>query len=186
MDPYVRCKTCEFVMKKGKLGEVCPACAVPAKMLEDFKPRVSEKRMKILELDIHPVIVHAPQAFAFSIVVFSIVALIARGALRANLETTIVVLGILLPFTVLGAIGSGLFDGKIRYKKLKTPLLIRKIILGSTFFVISAVGFVITVALGADHASYLALMLIISGAGFICSSFLGIIGSRLRCAAFPG
>jgi uncharacterized membrane protein len=173
-------------MEEGKLGDVCPACGVPAKLFEPYKSRISEKRRFILKLDIHPVIVHAPQAVVFLLVVFAIGALIFQDAIRDNLVTTIAVLAITLPITVLAGFATGLTDGLTRFKKLKTPFLKRKIVFGTLFFLVSAAGAFITISIGPGEQSYLLYMLILSVAGLTVSTVLGLIGSKLLGAAFPG
>lgn len=173
-------------MEEGKLGDVCPACGVPAKLFEPYKSRISEKRRSFLKLDVHPVIVHAPQALSFVLVAFCLGALIFTDAIRDNLETTIAVLAITLPVTVLAAIATGLVDGIMRFKKLKTPSLKKKIVLGTLFFLFSAAGAVITIAIGPGEQSYLFYILILSAAGLGCGTLLGLIGTKLLGAAFPG
>ena len=186
MKALVRCKTCGYIMVADKLGHICPACGVPAKLFEPYKEKVSEKRQRILDLDIHPVIVHAPQGFAFAIMFFAIGALLFGGGLRDSLRTAIVVLGTVLPFVVLGSIATGLFDGKIRFKKVTTPALEKKIAFGSTFLLLSAVIAILSHTIGPDASSFLVLVLLLSAGCFACSIFLGLIGARLVCSKFPG
>ena len=186
MKSLVICKTCGYIMEEGKLGDVCPACGVPAKLFEPYKSRISEKRRFILKLDIHPVIVHAPQALAFVLVVFCIGAFILKDAIRDNLETTIAVLGITLPVTVLAGFITGLTDGLTRFKKLNTPSLKRKIVFGILFFLVSAAGAVVTIVIGPGEQSYLIYMLLLSVAGLAASTVLGLIGTKLLGAVFPG
>lgn len=41
MEELVRCKSCGFIMEKGKLKDKCPACGVAAKMFEPYIEKVS-------------------------------------------------------------------------------------------------------------------------------------------------
>ena len=72
MGQLVICKACGFIMLEEKLGDVCPACGVLKKMFEPHNDRVSEKRRKVLEMHIHPIMVHFSQAFAFSVFLLAI------------------------------------------------------------------------------------------------------------------
>jgi uncharacterized membrane protein len=173
-------------MAADKLGDVCPACGVPAKLFEPYKEKVSEKRQRILDIDIHPVIVHAPQGFAFILILFSIAAIVFSGPLQENMQSTVAVLGTVLPFVVLGAIATGLLDGKVRFKKVTTPALKKKIGLGSAFLVLSAVITVLTLAGGVETTGRLVAVLLLSAGCLVCGTFLGLIGAKLRCSKFPG
>ena len=45
----------------------------------------------------------------------------------------------LFPLAVFGGFASGVVDGKVRYRKVTAPLLLKKIISGSLLFVVSIV-----------------------------------------------
>ena len=51
----------ESLAVASKVGEICPACGVPAKMFEPYDDKVSEARRRMIDLHIHPVIVHSPR-----------------------------------------------------------------------------------------------------------------------------
>ncbi len=112
MAELVICKSCGFVMEKGKLRDKCPACGVAAKMFEPYIEKMSPSRKKILSLDLHPILVHFPQAFAVSLFLLSITGLIARGTLAHTISSAVTVLGAALPFTVALSIIAGLIDAK--------------------------------------------------------------------------
>jgi hypothetical protein len=124
-------------MEKGKVGDRCPACGVPAKMFLPHDERISPRRKLLLSLDIHPVLVHFPQAFTATILLLSIAGAAIHGTLHPIIQSTLRMLGVLLPFTVVLSFASGLFDGKIRFRKVITPLLIKKMILGGSYFLVS-------------------------------------------------
>ena len=54
MGKLVRCKSCGFITRSASVKEVCPACGVPARMMEPYTDPLSEKRRRFA-LDIHPV-----------------------------------------------------------------------------------------------------------------------------------
>src|SRR5271157_2216144 len=137
MKEFVICKSCGFIMPKGSLKDKCPACGVPAKMFEPYIERVSERRKMILSLDIHPVLVHFPVAFNFTILVLSAALLFITGTGLYKLMAALTVMTYFLPIVIIAAFLGGLLDGKIRFRRVFTPILIRKIIFGSLFFLMS-------------------------------------------------
>ncbi len=182
----VRCKSCGYIMEAEKVGQLCPACGVPARQFEPYDDKLSEKRRMILEFHIHPVIVHMPQALSALLVVFCLALFLPLGGFLGKLADTSQVLALLLPFTAIAAIASGIYDGKLRFRSLKPILLKRKILLGLGFLVCSTAGAVIAGTLGLGNTLNVLLLLACSAASLGCGAFLGIIGSRLGIAKFPG
>ena len=186
MKEYVRCKSCGFVMLKGQLHDKCPACGVAAIMFEPFDDKVSEKRKFILSLDIHPVLVHFPQSFISLFLILTVLLLFVEDTLKDNLLATAKVIGLLLPFVVLIAFIAGLIDGKIRFKRFNTQILIKKIIFGSLFFIFSAIIFILLIVNDLSDIVTIYLSLAASICAFICSAVLGRLGSSLINSKFPG
>lgn len=186
MANLMRCKACGFVTDTGKIKDVCPACGVPAKMFEIYTHPVSLKRRRILDLHTHPVLVHFPQAFSLTLFLLSVAILFAPAKIQDDLTSTIRVLSFLLPFFVVGAIATGLMDGKLRFRKVTTPLLKKKIILSLVFFITSIV--LAALALSGQfltapiHVAYTLLTVVTS----LCGALLGLIGGKLLDAKFPG
>lgn len=182
----MRCKACGFVTDQSKIKDVCPACGVPARMFEPYTHPVSLERRRILDLHAHPVMVHFPQAFALTLLLLSFIAFFVPTALRETLSSTIKVLSVLLPFFLVLAIATGLMDGKLRFRKVTTQLLKKKIILSLIFFITAIVlarlalpGPFLTFS---THMIYFLLTIIAS----LCGSLLGLIGGQLLDAKFPG
>lgn len=187
MDTLVRCKACGYVMEAGKVGDKCPACGVSSKQFEPYDDKLSDGRRRLISLDIHPVVVHMPQAFAASLVILAaLLAALGEGPLRVELLDAATVLGAVLPFSVAAAFAAGLFDGKLRFRRVTTPVLIRKMIVGGFFFLASLAGGGLVVfaslASKAALAGFAAMELLSLAAG----STLGIWGSRLVGARLPG
>lgn len=134
MPEFVKCKACGYITTKDKLKDVCPACGVPAKMFEPYTHTVSLKRRRILDLHTHPVLVHFPQAFALTLCGLSFLVFFIDGKAREAIFSTLLVLSLLLPLTVIFAVITGVLDGKIRFRKVTTPLLKKKIALSIIFF----------------------------------------------------
>jgi uncharacterized membrane protein/rubredoxin len=186
MKEMIRCKSCGFIVEKGRLHGKCPACGVPDKMFEPYVEKISPFRKFVLSLDAHPVLVHFPQAFAATTLVLSLLAMIIDGALRDKICATILVLGFALPFTVLLAFLAGLMDGMIRFRRLTPPLLVTKMIFGSAFFLLSVTLFSFVALHPAPGRQSLLAVSVLSAASVGCASYLGKIGTSLLNSKFPG
>ncbi|MDP2791823.1 MAG: hypothetical protein Q8O15_08740 [Rectinemataceae bacterium] len=195
MAGFVRCKACGYVMEKGKIGDKCPACGVPAKMFEDFDDRISARRRLILGSHIHPVIVHAPQGLAFIVLLLALFGLVFP-VFSSDISTSIRVLCIVLPISAIGAFLSGLLDGKTRFRKVTTPLLVRKMIAGIVFLAASCVMLLLAPGSGIAVTGAVSGVLTANGTiiaflaanlvAFGCSVVLGLWGAGLINAKFPG
>lgn len=186
MSNLVRCKACGYIMDGAKVSDFCPACGVPAKQFEPFDDRIKEERRRILDLHIHPVIVHAPQAFALSLILLPIGLVVAAGDLRNMCLDTARLMGAALPITVLAAFIAGIFDGKIRFRKTNTPLLKKKKFVGGLFFVISLAICTLSLFTNLEDlgpiVAFEGLALLAMG----CGAWLGFVGTPLAIAKFPG
>lgn len=130
MANLIRCKACGYVTCEGKIKDVCPACGVPAKMFEPYTDPVSQKRRLILGLHIHPIMVHFPQAFTVTLFILAVLSYVTPPAIKESLIVSIKVISFFLPYFIILSLLTGLFDGKIRFRKLTTPFLKRKIVIG--------------------------------------------------------
>jgi uncharacterized membrane protein len=173
-------------MEKSKLRDKCPACGVAAKMFEPYTEKISPKRKLILSLDLHPILVHFPQAFIISIFTLSLIALAAQGSLRATIASAITVLGVALPFVVAGAFVAGLIDGKVRFRRVTTPILKQKMALGALFFLFSC-GILAAVLLQHMAASApIIIVALLSLPALGCATLLGLLGTSILNSKFPG
>lgn len=186
MKEMVICKSCNFVMDKASVGDKCPACGVSASMFLPYTERISHSRKMILELDIHPVLVHFVQAFSATIPVLCMIALTGLDMIRPAVTATINVLGVALPFVVVLTFLAGLLDGKIRFRRVTTPILKTKMLVSVVLFLLSCGIFAAVVTHHAADSSSLITLLVLSVPALGCSGFLGFIGVRLLNAAFPG
>jgi hypothetical protein len=186
MPGLVRCKSCGYVTEEGKIEDRCPACGVPAKMFEPYVDPVSEPRRKLLGMHIHPILVHFPQAFAFSLFFIAAVSFAVTGPVKDAFLCAIKVVAAFLPAVVLLAFLSGLLDGKTRFRKVTTPFLKRKIGFGISFFIISIAMAVTVFKLDMALPESMIAFTIISFFAVCCSLPLGIIGTWLVEAKFPG
>lgn len=184
MSNLVYCKACGYIFEAGRY-EFCPACGVPAKMFEPYVDKIPADRRKILKLDIHPVIVHAPQAIGLLLFLFgaAMAVLVQTGlavTLAADLKTTVQVLSVVLPFTIAAAIASGIVDAKYRYKTTSSIALKRKKAVGGAFLLFSlGMAFL---SLQDDFLTALGLQLAFlacAAASVACSAYLGLVGAGL-------
>ena len=118
MKELVRCKPCGFIVEKHKLGEVCPACGAKSKFFEPYREKISKRRKFLLDLDLHPISVHFPQ-FVVSIIPLLIgYTFVFPSSFPNEIQIIMRFLALIYPFSVVGAMLTGLFDAKIRYKKI--------------------------------------------------------------------
>lgn len=186
MANLIRCKACGYVTKEGNVKDVCPACGVPAKMFEHYTDPLSEKRRRIIDLHSHPIIVHFPQAFALILFILAVLFFIAPSQIKDALSYTMKVISFFMPFFVVLSFLTGLLDGKTRFRKVTTPFLKKKIIIGLIFFItsIALAALAFTEQFPATPALEYFTLLTIIAAG--CTVLLGFIGGRLVEAKFPG
>jgi rubredoxin/uncharacterized membrane protein len=182
MKKLVRCKACGYIMEEGSLKHVCPACGVPKTAFEPYESKVSEKRETFLSMHIHPILVHLPQGFIILYPVIIILGLIFSEPMKSKLLSTSAVIGMIMPILVIIGIITGIIDGKVRFKKLKTPFLIKKIVSGSILLVLSLI---LSVIIFLGLSNYI-VMLVFSVVFTIFSAILGKIGTGLTEAKLPG
>ncbi len=186
MADLVRCKSCGYVIEANKLGDVCPACGVPRTMLETWTDPVSPKRRRALDLDLHPIVVHFPVAFAASALVVAVFVLAFPAVLAVVAQSLHYVFVAVLPLMVIAGLASGLYDGKLRFRRVTTPLLKRKIRLASIFLAFSLAAAVITFVVPMLPTWVRALDVFFLANCLVCAVGLGKVGTRLVMALFPG
>jgi hypothetical protein len=186
MEPLTKCKSCGYVMAAAKLKDRCPACGVPAKMFEPYTEKISPPRKFLLALDIHPVFVHFTQAFTASVLVLSGLALVSTGGLLSKVTSTIAVLGAALPGVILLTFLAGMLDGKIRFRRVTTPLLKKKMALGGLLFLFSLGIAAVTVFWPLDSAVTLISLAGLALPALGCATLLAFWGVSLLNAKFPG
>ena len=186
MAELLRCKSCGYVAEVGKVGDVCPACGVPRKMMEPWKDPVSEKRRLLLSFDIHPIVVHFSISFVASAFVLALFVLVFPGLFRETVTGILRALEGVLPLAVIASFLTGLFDGTIRFRRTTTPLLKNKQLFGLAFFVTTAAAAILTFVVGPYETWVRIVDAVLLAGGVGCAVGLGRIGSRLLPALFPG
>lgn len=187
MKDMVRCKACGYIMEKDALGDVCPACGVKKEMFEPWEDKVGVLRRFILEKHLHPVIVHAPQALTFLLLLLGAAfPLFGADLQKAYLWPAVVVMTWLLPISIVATILSGFFDAMVRYRKVATPALLQKQILG---YLLLAASIVMTVVVSTGTFADLTVWLSYVAANLVAmatSALLGLKGAKLTHAVMPG
>ena len=185
---YYICRLCGY-MHKGKEGpKICLACGAPATSFVPYKNGAEERRVKILSFDIHPILTH----FGVGMSVLLAITLVFNfinpnsGGINFGFGGVLDFFVLALPFVVALTAFAGVIDGKMRYKKLNTPYLRRKIYYGISMVVCSIL--VLLFHLTSQNGTITALFVLESVFAFLnlgCAMLLGNIGKELTANIVP-
>jgi len=181
MKELVRCRPCGFVMEADKLGDVCPACGLPRKVFEPYRERVSINRLFVLNLDLHPIVIHLSQALVIAIPLLILLTYFFGNFQPVIIKSVLIFSVFVFPFTLVFAILTGMVDGLTRFKTLKTPLLRVKIIFSIIIFLLST-----AMLLVAPHENYGLWTFILSILCLAAGVQLGLSGKKLINVILPG
>jgi hypothetical protein len=176
---YEICRVCGYVRTIGKGGR-CPACGVKDTAFVPFQHRASLNRRMFLKLDVHPVAVHFTITYTAVTVLLFILIQFVDNLLGVPIKGILDLQITFLPLLIISGGLTGLIDGKIRFRKIRTPYLQRKIILGSLLFIISLMIFILH---NFDASMIIEGVLILLA--FLIASYLGWIGAELICPIVP-
>jgi len=180
------CKACGYKIKSGNLKTVCPACGVDKKFFVPFTDNISKARRTVLELHLHPVVVHFSVAISIILFLTILVSFFTGGQVSEALRGTSLVISIALPFFVAAGLVSGIIDGIARFKKVKRPALLKKIYLSMGFLIFSVALPVILQLLSFDVLYIKVVLLILCFFSAIFGTILGKLGGHLTEAILPG
>jgi hypothetical protein len=181
MKELVRCRPCGFVMEADKLGDVCPACGLPRKVFEPYREKVSRNRLMLLNLDLHPIVIHLSQALVIAIPLLVILKNFFCNFQPEIIRNVLIFSVFIFPFTLLLAIITGIIDGLTRFKTLATPLLRVKIIFSFIILTLSIFNFFIA----PNDKNYI-LSIILSVLSLAAGVQLGLWGKKLINVILPG
>ena len=181
MKELVRCRPCGFVMEADKLGDVCPACGLPRKVFEPYRERVSPNRLLLLNFDLHPIVIHLSQSFVIAIPILAILKNFFPDFQPDMIHHVLIFSVFLFPFTLVGAIVTGIIDGLTRFKTLKTPLLRVKIIFSIIILSLSVALFIV-----APKEDFYWATIILSILSLGAGVQLGLWGKKLINVILPG
>ncbi len=186
MSPLMRCRVCGYIAAENKIGDKCPACGAPRAAFEPYTDRISERRRKLLDLHLHLMLVHFPQAFSVAVMALALAPLIFTGQAEELFYATLKILALALPASAAASLAAGVFDGKTRFKQVRrSPILKRKLVLSSLLFVSSAAG-AIVVWLGSGPDSGTVAVIILALIALVCSVGLGSLGIKVAYSEMPG
>jgi hypothetical protein len=181
MKELVRCRPCGFVMEADKLGDVCPACGLPRKVFEPYREKVSRNRLILLNLDLHPIVIHLSQALVIAIPVLVTLTNIFKNLYPEILKSVLIFSVFVFPFTLVLAIITGIIDALTRFKTLITPLLRVKILFSLIILSLSVALFFV-----APHENFAVLTLVLSVLCLASGIQLGLWGKKLINVILPG
>lgn len=185
MKTFIRCKACGFIMDASHLEDLCPACGLPKTVFEPYTKKISPTRKFIIDQHLHPVGVHFPQVFIAIIMCLLALAFWVDDPLRTEFLIATKLSILALPFSVLLGFITGIIDGKIRFKKLKTPLLINKMIAGVTLQILSIIIFTLYLANGFTTTNML-VIIVLSILSAACGVYLGRAGATMSDSIMAG
>jgi len=177
---YYICRLCGYIYKGRPTGS-CPACGAPVSSFVPYVLGVEEKRHNLLRLDLHPIATHWGVGLAVLLVLDYLVAAIAPVIFNINLGYGGVLdfLALILPFFVGLTALLGYFDGKLRYKKVRSQFLVRKLWLACVYF---GVSIVISIM---NFTRLFVIEGILIVTAVILAMILGMIGRELTCNVVP-
>jgi rubredoxin len=181
MKELVRCRPCGYVMEADKLGDVCPACGLPRKVFEPYREKVSRNRLMLLNLDMHPIVIHLSQALVIAIPLLTIMINLLHSFHTEVLKSVLIFSVFVFPITLVLAIITGVVDGLTRFKTLSTPLLRVKIIFSLIILALSVVLFFV-----APKEGFGVLTIVLSVLCLAAGVQLGLWGKKLINVILPG
>jgi hypothetical protein len=187
MKKMVRCKACGHIMPEANLGDKCPACGALRTVFEPYTDQMGEKRRRILNLDLHPMAVHFPTAFAVAILVFSLGITFLTGTAGELLICATGILTLFLPLVVLLAFLVGLLDGTTRFRHIKNSRILKvKITVGVIYFVLSVALALLVWLKGFGGPVFTWAAVLLDAVCVGCTIILSLLGTSILNSAFPG
>lgn len=174
----LKCGVCGYIMAAGYAGEECPVCGAVRAVFVPHKDRVSPKRRKFLSLHLHSIMVHFPQAFSVFMLFLTMALFVLEGSWKVEFFAALKVLSIFLPFSVLAGMVTGVMDARVRFRRLSTIVLRRKIA-AAVFFLVFSVGVFVVMNCMEVSASWHLVLVGLNGLCALSSVFLGHNGGHL-------
>lgn len=185
MANYVQCKACGYIMEENGVKDKCPACGLPKTIFVPYVNKISPRRKFLIDQHIHPIIVHFPQVFLTLVLFMPLLSLFVAEPWRTELLIVTKLAILVLPFSVLGGLLTGFFDGKLRFKKLSPPALVSKAVVGGVLQILSVIILGLYLAYGFTGFAFW-LIILFSAISMGCAIYLGRLGSSLFNAILPG
>lgn len=182
----VRCRPCGYVMKKSELDKlgVCPACGMPHNVFEPYRERVSPKRLFLLDLDIHPIVIHIPQTFVALIPALILFRIVFPNFIPEIITDVVTFAVYLFPVSLVLSFISGIVDGLTRFKTLDTQFLKWKMYYGTAILIVSIALLVLFILYPEQKFGIINLLLGLFA--FFFAVKLGMLGKKLSNVILPG
>lgn len=132
-----RCKACNYLAYEEEIEGVCPACGLPDRVFEPYEKKATGLRHLILDIHFHSIALHIPQAVGPIIILLYLSSFIF-ASFRTDIYYLLQILVVVYPFAVIPALFSGILDGNLRFKKVLTPILKKKLILAGIVMAITS------------------------------------------------
>jgi uncharacterized membrane protein len=172
-------------MDDSHLKDACPACGLPKTVFEPYTKKISPRRKFLLDQHIHPVAVHFPQVLMLLCIVMPLLSIMFSDPLRLEFLAIAKWSILALPWTVLLGFVTGLLDGKLRFKKVTTPLLKNKMIAGIIFQLLSIIACTLYLLNGLTLPT-IWLIVVINVLSTPLAIYLGKAGSSMFDSIIPG
>lgn len=186
MAPMLRCRSCGYVIAEAKLKGPCPACGFARKQFAPWTDPLAPHRRARLDLALHPMVLHFAVAFTVSAFALALLAIFFPGFLAGLAGNLLLVMTAVLPVSVIAAVATGIFDGGVRFRRVTTPALVRKIAMGSSVFVETLAAAVLLFAFGLGPLWVRIVAAALLGTALGAVAVLAKLGEGLREAAIPG
>ena len=138
----------------------------------------------MLNQHLHGIAVNFPQSLV-ALLFLSLAAGTICASLEEPLSVIVRAIGTIFPFTVAGGIVTGMIDGRVRFRRLVTPILRIKMAIGAVALGISIGIFFLSRDFSFAASSPLALI-ILSMCAMGCGITLARLGASLVCTRVPG
>jgi uncharacterized membrane protein len=182
------CRLCGYIRNIAEDGKTCPACGAPATSFVAYVTKVSSIRRKILNLEIHPVVVHFTVSYIISTLILLVLSFRLPHLFGINFRSggLLDFFMLFLPWSVAAGGITGVMHGRLRYKKLRTRFLKTKMVLAISLLVVSILAFVVHFASeGGTNLNFVILQFVLIILAIILVSLLGMLGSKLTCPLVP-
>lgn len=186
MAAMLRCRSCGYVIAEAKLKGPCPACGFARKQFEPWTDPLAPRRRARLELELHPMVLHFTVAFTASAFALALFAIFFPGFLAGLAADLLLVMTAVLPVAVVAAVATGVFDGKIRFRRFTTPALVRKMAMGTSVLVETLAAAVLLFTFGLDPLWTRIVVAVLLGTALGAVAVLAKLGVGLREAVIPG
>jgi len=180
MRSHIKCGVCGYIGEDSNIKQVCPACDAPLTSFVHYEYGINEKRLSNLNMHLHPVLVHFP----ISIATLSLIVLIVAFFMKAGTNHAWIliekIISIILPFTIIAAMATGLFDARSRLRDAIGRLQRQKIKFGTLFLVTACIS---AILINYEVFSIFGkiVILALSVLGIVFSALLGRKGASLLC-----